>query len=250
MKLSVVIICWNSLGNLRLLLESMEGALAGVDSEVIVVDNGSDDPTADYLRVHYPHVLYRRLDRNYGVAYARNRGIEMAGGDYVWLLDDDTEINRRALGAMMTHMDANPQCGICACALCDGDGNVQESCKPYPGLMVKVRNVLGLGAANPYAAQMSGTEPFEPEYVIGACQLVRRSVFDRVGLLDQRIFYGPEDADFCLRARRAGWHTAYLPAVSIIHKWKRITSRRPLSRIGRAHMRGLLHFYRKHRRLL
>lgn len=249
MKLSVVIICWNSLPNLRQLLESLPEALSDIDSEIIVVDNGSTDSTADFMASRWPALTYLRLDRNYGVAYARNRGIERAAGEYIWLLDDDTVVNPAAVGAMLAYMDANPRCGICACALRDFDGNLQRSYKPYPGLGIKLRNLLGLRQADPYAAEVSRGEPFEPVYVIGACQLIRREAFDRAGLLDQHIFYGPEDADFCLRVRKAGLSVAYLPGVSIIHKWKRITTRRPLSKTGREHIRALLYFYVKHRRL-
>ena len=114
---------------------------------------------------------------------------------------------------------------------------------------VKLRNVLGIGKADPYANAMALGKPFSPFYIIGACQLIRRKTLEEVGPLDERIFYGPEDADFCLRAARRGWSTVYLPDVSITHHWKRITTRRPLSKIGRAHIRGLLHFYLKHRRI-
>lgn len=246
MRLSVVIICWNSLNNLRRLLESLPAALEGIDSEVIVIDNGSTDCTASYIAKNCPKVIYRRLDRNYGVAYARNRGIEIATGQFVWLLDDDTVVNREAPAALLSFMNAHTDCGICACALRDSDGNLQQSYKPFPSLTVKVRNLLGHPAADPYATEVAAAKPFEPVYVIGACQMIRREVFDEVGLLDQKIFYGPEDADFCLRARKAGWHVIYLPEPSIVHQWKRITNRRPFTKTGRRHIRALFYFYFKH----
>lgn len=248
-RLSVVLICWNSLANLQGLFDSLPSALAGIGHEIILIDNGSTDGTDSYVAATHPEIVYRRLDRNHGVAYARNRGIELASGRYIWLLDDDTVVNADAVRALSNHMETNPDCGICACALRAPDGALQRSYKQYPGLLSKLCGLLGLNSADFYAAEMSAGLPFEPEYVIGACQLVRREVFDDVGLLDEHIFYGPEDADFCLRARKAGWHVACLPSVSIIHKWKRITSRRPLSAIGRAHIRALFYFYRKHRRL-
>ncbi|MDE5660414.1 MAG: glycosyltransferase family 2 protein [Muribaculaceae bacterium] len=245
MKLSVVVICWNSLANLRALLASLPQALEGLEAELIVVDNGSTDSTGDYVRAEFQHAVYRRLDRNYGVAYARNRGIEMAKGDYIWLLDDDTVINRRAVEALTGYLDEHAECGICACALRDEAGLLQQSYKPYPSPVIKLRNLLRCPPADPYAPALAKGEPFEPVYVIGACQMIRREVFEAVGLLDQKIFYGPEDADFCIRARRGGWRVMYLPYVSIIHKWKRITNRRPWSKIGREHIRALIYFYLK-----
>lgn len=246
MKLSVVIICWNSLSNLRELLDSVPEALKGIEHEVILIDNGSTDATRQIVTSNYQWVHYSRLDRNRGVAYARNRGIEQSSGNYIWILDDDTIINSEAIANMLCYMDSHPDCGICACALRDLSGFRQASYKPYPSLAIKIRNIIGLPAPDPYVNKCG---PFEPDYVIGACQLIRREVISNIGMLDEKIFYGPEDADFCMRARADGWKITFLPNVSIIHKWKRITNRRPLSKIGRAHIRALLYFYIKHRRL-
>ena len=247
--LSLVVICWNSLARLRQLLDSIPAALAGIPHELILIDNGSTDGTDVYMAAHHPEIIYRRLDSNRGVAAARNRGIALAKGDYIWLLDDDTAINSAAIGEMLRFMDETPDCGICGCALRTPQGELQQSYKPFPSVGVKLRNVLGLRTADPYADAVAKGEPFRPFYIIGACQLIRRQTLAEVGALDERIFYGPEDADFCLRAARKGWSTCYIPAVSIVHHWKRITTRRPFSKIGRAHIRGLLHFYLKHRRL-
>lgn len=245
MKLSVAVICHNSLANLSRLLESVQSGLEGVSHEVVITDNGSTDGTDIFLAAHYPEVNYLRLNENRGVAFARNRTIERCRGELIWILDDDTVINARAARDMLHYMDSHPECGIAACALFSAEGERQLSYKPYPGFMLKLRNVVGIKAVDPYDGLVAGGEPFEPVYVIGACQLVRRRVFESVGLLDESIFYGPEDADFCLRARVAGWRIAYLPAPAIIHHWRRSTTRRPLSRLGRAHIRGLLHFYFK-----
>lgn len=249
MKLSVVIICWNSLSNLKELFASLPDALEGLDSEVIVVDNGSTDGTEAWLKQCGISHSYMKLDRNYGVAAARNKGIEEASGRYVWLLDDDTIINLEAARGLVEYMDSHPDCGIAACTLRAPDGALQRSYKPFPGIGMKVRNMLGMDSSDPYSAELAAGLPFEPTYVIGACQMIRRELFLKVGMLDSRIFYGPEDADFCLRVRKAGMHIAYLPNIEIIHKWKRITTRRPFSPIGRAHIRGLLHLYFKHRKL-
>ena len=80
-------------------------------------------------------------------------------------------------------------------------------------------------------------------------QMMRREVLDQVGLLDEAIFYGPEDADLCHRLREAGWKIKYLPQYSIIHTYYRRTQRKPFSRLGRKHIQGLLHFYHKHGRI-
>lgn len=256
MQLSVVLICWNSLAYLREALASLHDTLqAARDSEIIVIDNGSTDGTDRFIAGNYPHVIYRRLPENRGVAYARNRGMEIAQGDYIWLLDDDTIANRQALAAMLNYMQQTPQCGICGCRLVNARGETQQSYKVYPGLWVKVRNVMQsiFGNKNtgydPYATQMEQGTPFEPTYIIGACQLLRSTMVQQIGLLDEKIFYGPEDADYCLRARNKGWSIAYLPQASITHHWKRITNRNLFSPIARKHTAALIYFYCKHRKL-
>ena len=256
MQLSVVLICWNSLHHLQGALASLQEALTTeIDKEIIIIDNGSTDGTDLYIAQHYPTARYMRLPENRGVAYARNRGIELAQGRYVWLLDDDTIVNREAITTMLAYMEENPTCGMCGCKLVNSAGETQQSYKRYPGLSVKVANVLHTllrcrGAQrDSYAAEIAAGVPFEPEYIIGACQLIRHDVIEKIGLLDEKIFYGPEDADYCLRIRQAGMHIAYLPQVSIIHHWKRITNRNLFSPIARRHMAALIHFYCKHRRI-
>ena len=256
MQLSVVLICWNSLTYLREVLASLQDTLSVAgDSETIIIDNGSTDGTDRFITENYPNVIYRRLPENKGVAYARNRGIEIARGEYVWLLDDDTIVNSKALDAMLRHMQQTPDCGICGCRLVNTDGETQQSYKVYPGLWVKVCNVAHsifgkkTSTTDPYATELGMGKPFHPTYIIGACQLLRREMIGKIGLLDEKIFYGPEDADYCLRARKEGWETTYLPAVSIIHHWKRITNRNLFSPIARRHTKALLYFYCKHRKI-
>lgn len=249
MRLSVVIISWNSLPMLRRCLQALRPVLARPDVELIWIDNGSADGSAAYMAAEHPDAVTRLLPENRGVAFARNRGVELARGRYILFLDDDTEAAPEAIDELMRHLDTHPGTGVAGCALRDKDGHLQDSFKPYPGLWQKVRNVFrSKVGGKPRRVCLPDTVIY-PVYVIGACQMIRREVFARVGLLDEAIFYGPEDADLCIRARKAGWDTAYLPHVSILHHWRRITSRSLTSPASRRHIRALLHFWRKHRRL-
>lgn len=80
--------------------------------------------------------------------------------------------------------------------------------------------------------------------------MIRREVLDLTGLLDENIFYGPEDADFCIRVRNNGFKIVYLPQFSIIHHWKRVTNRKIFSKLACRHIQTLLYFYKKHHRYL
>ena len=263
MRLSVVIITYNALAFLKPCLESLREVLDSPDAELILVDNASSDGTVDYVKQHFPQIRLIELDRNRGISYARNRGIEKAVGEYVLLLDSDTVANREAIDGMVTYMDANPRAGICGCRLLSIDNKIQDSFKKYPSIGYKANNLLIAAAGKlkmkglvqslekrngryTYGDPALITSPFSPTYLIGACQMIRRAMIAETGLLDERIFYGPEDADFCLRAAKAGWEVVYLPQFGITHHWQRSTGKKIFSTLTFKHIKALLYFYRKY----
>lgn len=245
-RLSVVILTFNQAEATLRCLASLAESINASSDEIIVVDNGSVDATASLVEAAFPHVDYIRLPHNIGVAAGRNRGIAEARGEYILILDNDTIANPEAIEGLMAHLRDNPQCGIAAPRLIYPDGSCQESFKDYPGLMVKLRNVLGRRPFSPAVPDSI----IHPCYVMGACQMMRSALARQIGPLDENIFYGPEDADFCLRAAAAGFTIDYLPYMTIIHDHRHVTRRRILSPIGRRHIRGLLYFWHKHRRFL
>lgn len=218
------------------------------DVEIIVVDNGSKDGTMDLIKKEYASVTYIPLEKNHGVAYARNRALERSTGKYIWILDNDTEITEQVTKGMYDYMEAHKDVGLAGCKLVDADNLVQESCKLYPGIGEKVKNLLhSHGYRYAYGLEKMKSV-FEPEYLIGACQFIRRKAYEAAGPLDEKIFYGPEDADFCIRVRKSGYHLAYLPQFTVLHHCQRMTSSKVFSPLGRKHIRGLIHLYFKYRR--
>lgn len=249
MLLSVILITWNGRKLLSNCLKSMSFLLQREDVEVIVVDNGSEDGTIHFLQDKYPDITAISLDKNRGVAYARNRALERANGEYLWILDNDTELSEPVARGMIQFMKDNPGVGLAGCRLVDADGLLQESCKRYPGLGEKVKNILHRrGYRYAYGLEKM-KKRFEPEYLIGACQLIRRDAYEAAGPLDEKIFYGPEDADFCLRVKKAGFSLAYVPEFTVLHHCQRMSRSRILSPIGLKHIEGLVHLYFKYKRL-
>ena len=248
MRLSIIIITYNGLGFLTRCLDSLCDFIDKPDCEVIIVDNYSTDGTLDFLRNNYPQLPLILNSENRGVAAARNQGIARATGDKLLLLDNDTEATTTAINAMSHYLDEHPEVGLCSCRLVDKEGIPQDSCKPYPGLMIKARNVLGIGNKMRYIPSEEGI--IEPVYVIGACQMFTHEVVDKVGMLDEHIFYGPEDADWCLRIKQAGWRIHCLNNLTIVHDYRRSTRRSPFSKLGRMHIKALLYFYWKHKKLM
>ena len=268
--LSIILITWNSERFVVNCLESVLAATNGISREIILVDNGSADATRDLLQ---PYIRSGQIatfvprPTNGGVAKARNEGIRKANGRYIWLLDVDTVVNERAVRTLFDWMETNPGCGICGCKLFNSQGNVQDSCRKYPSFRFKLYNVLSsllaktglldwfkqridaLNESQFYHTRMAGSQPFQVEYIIGACQLIRAEVIVKTGLLDEHIFYGPEDADFCLRAAKEGWEVHYLPQVSFIHEYQQITNKRLFSRMSWIHTQALFYFFWKHKLL-
>lgn len=246
-KISFIIITWNGLNFMKSLLQSMENLIADKDYEVIVVDNGSSDDTAEYIRNHYNEIRLIELPANKGVSFARNRGLEIADGDYLFIIDNDMLINDEAVHGMYDFMENNPDVGICGCALRYGDGELQDNCKKYPGFICKFKRLLNIN--KPDYTYNPEEKPFDVTYLIGACQFIRRETFEQVGSLDENIFYGPEDCDYCLRTSKKGWRVTFVPQYSLIHYCQRITRSNPFSRIGRLHIRGMIYLYWKYKRL-
>ena len=264
-RLSVIIITWNAQQDIKPCLDSVLEAIVSRATEIIVIDNGSTDKTRDILESYRERINIILLQENNGVAVARNIGMEMAKGEYIWILDVDTIVNREAVDGMLDYLSSNPECGICACRLQSEGGEIQDSCRRLPYLKYKIRNLL-LGKTGKstftkklndkikkqneeqfYHKELSEGKPFEAEYLIGACQMFRKTIFDEVGFLDEKIFYGPEDADFCLRVYKKGYKIVCLPSLHIIHHYNRISNKKIFSRMSFRHLKGLLYFYSKHK---
>ena len=249
-KTSYIIISWNGRELLQDLLQSMRHQLQRTDIEVIVTDNGSTDGTLEWLHNTYPMVRVIALKENKGVAFARNRALEVAQGEYLLILDNDICITDEAISGLEDYMDSHPDVGMAGCRLQYPSGEIQESCKEYPSIRLKIKHVLFPNRKTfAYTSEVEANMPFEPVYIIGACQMLRATVYQEAGPLDEHIFYGPEDCDYCLRIREHGSKVIYLPSYYMVHHCQRKTTAHPFSRLGRAHIRALLYFYWKHKKL-
>jgi GT2 family glycosyltransferase len=250
---SIVILTWNSRALLDACLAALPAATAPLATEVIVVDNGSRDGTAELLAAR-PDVVTITNPTNRGVAPGRNQGLRVASGELVALLDVDTVAAPGSLAMLVARLRAVPGVGLVGPKLVDADGRLQYSCRRFPTLVDKIcrRLPARIGRALVDDVELRGwdhTGVRQVDYVIGACQVIRRTALDQVGLLDERIFYGPEDVDLCLRMHRAGWQVEYVPEAVVMHLERRLT-RKLLSVLTARHVYGLGYFFWKHGYLL
>ncbi len=255
--ISVVILTWNSEKHVIRCLSSLIKCMGSIDFEIIIVDNGSIDKTVETINRNFPFVTLIINKTNRGVAPARNQGISIARGKYILILDIDTLVYEDAIMLLINHMEQNLEVGLCGPQLCFEDGTIQNSCRRFPLLYTKVLRRINFKWAkellkNEYyikEKERAVNDPIYVDYVIGACQLIRYNAILDVGMLDDRIFYGPEDVDFCLRLWLKGWKVQYLSQATVIHYEQRITKKRFFSYITIKHVQGLLYFFIKHRYL-
>lgn len=229
------------------------------DVETIYVDNGSSDGSADAVTADHPDTAVVRLPRNVGGS-ARNAGMRRAAGRHVMFLDSDAVLTPGALDQLVAFLDAHPGVGLVGPRLVYPDGGPQSSARrlPAPYLPVLRRPPLSRWTEDSptvrHHLMLDELERWpdrtrEVEYVIGACQLFSSRAGRKAGELDPRIPFAPEDIDWCLRIRQAGFRIAYHPRATVIHSYRRTTRQHPISREAAKHLYGFGYFLWKwHRR--
>lgn len=262
MDISAVILTWNSEKYIEKCLTSLfkDAMNSNISLAVHVVDNGSTDKTLDILRdlhLKYSGFEVIELDRNYGTTHSRNIAIAKSESDYVLILDSDTEVKPGALKILIDTFSKVKNAGIVAPRLLYPDGSIQPSFKKIPTATIKLFKGLPLKKLNDIGVSMElydkkyyepeFKELFEPEYCISACWMVDRKAIRKVGLLDEHIFYAPEDVDYCLRMWLNGYKVIYNPTAEVIHYTQRVSHKS--KKLAILHVEGLLYYFWKYKYL-
>lgn len=249
MKLSIVIVSWNTKDLLEACLNTVYAYPLDQPFEVWVVDNKSKDDTVAMVRERFPQVELIASEENLGFAGGNNRAIPHCRGEYVLLLNPDTEVKPDALNALVAFMDAHPEAGAAGSRLLNGDGTLQTSCHPVPTLSREFWRMFYLDALVPYGSyDMSKWEvdqPREVDVLMGASLLLRKSVLEAVGLLDEGYFMYSEEVDLCFRLQKAGWRLYWVPQSQVVHYWGQ-SAKQVLAEMFLQLYRGKLLFFRKH----
>lgn len=211
MRVSAIIPVWNGEAHLTACLDALL-VQAGVELEVIAVDNGSSDGSAALLRQRYPAVRLIESERNLGYAGGCNVGLRAAGGDVLLLLNQDTVV-RPGWAATLYAALQDTSVGVVGCKLLYNDGLVQHA-----GGILRWPRAEADHWGHCEADDGRWDVPREPDYVSGAAWGMRRDTFERVGELDEGFwpaYY--EDDDYCLRVRQAGLRVLYVPRAVAVH---------------------------------
>jgi GT2 family glycosyltransferase len=194
--------------------------------EVIIVDNASSDDTLQMLAGEYPAVRLITNSSNLGFTHPVNQALQLSQGRYMLLLNPDTVVLPGAINELVGYIETHPEVGICGPKVLNGDGTLQKACKRGVSRPWATFSYFsGLYALFPHSKLFGGyllnyldeDKIHEVDGISGSCMLIRRSVVDQIGYLDERFFAYQEDADYCFQAKKAGWKVVYFPSAQIIH---------------------------------
>lgn len=256
-QLSFVILSFNSEAFLAQCFNSIMSHCQedGISYEIIVIDNGSTDGSLSVIKSYEER--YRQqfeaifLPRNRGTTYTRNLGLNRVTGQYICILDSDAEILSGSVKGILALLEKNRDIGIIAPQLVLDNGTIQNSVKKFPTFWHKlVKLPKALVKIKIIDNDFYKEFPFESETfvdsAISACWFLKKDLISGIGNFDEKIFYAPEDLDFCIRLYKAGKKIMYYPHVKILHHTQQISHRKPFSRISVSHLFGLLYYFKKH----
>lgn len=222
MDLSVSIVSWNTRDLLGQCLKSVYESAAGLDAEVIVVDNASLDDSVAMVRAKYPGTKLITNDRNVGFAAANNQAYSASSGRHFLLLNPDALCLGNALGSLVSFLDTDEASGAVGPLVLNPDGTLQFSWARFPTFLNEClgrldRSLPGISATPVTAEQVRELGPFETDWVGGCCLMIRRKAVEQIGQMDESLFMYCEETDWCLRLRRAGWSVMVHPEAEIVH---------------------------------
>lgn len=258
--ISVIIVNFNTENLLRDCLRSIYEKTSGLSYEIFVVDNASSDNSCTMVQYEFPEINLIRNTENKGFAAANNQAISLVKGKYIVLLNSDTVLINNAFGIMYDFMEDHDNAGICGPQLLNKDHSIQKSIAEFPS----IKKIIGS-----YVASVNRIKPlhdfnrFEPQYydytrqkkiagaaLTGACLMIRRSLFEEFGLLDEQYFFYLEEADWSLLVIKKGWEIWFVPEAKVMHylmasvKQNRNTELEIKVKIRQ--VKSLIYFYRKH----
>ncbi|MCB0730854.1 MAG: glycosyltransferase [Ignavibacteriae bacterium] len=224
--LSIIIVNYNVKEFLLNLLDSIQHASKKISSEVIVVDNNSDDGSISAIKTKFPSVITIENKNNVGFGAANNQGLEISKGKYILMINPDTLVNENTFEIMLKFLAENPNIGLAGCKVLNPDGSLQLPCRrSFPGPWVSFTKVTGLSKLFPKSkifakynlTYLDENKSYEVDAVSGSFMMMTRSAYEKVGGFDTDFFMYGEDLDLCYRVQKSGLKVFYVSETEIIH---------------------------------
>lgn len=253
MKLSIIIVSWNVREDLLTCLHSIEENKPSHTFEVIIIDNASTDGTVEAVTKDFPEVITIVNSENRGFAAANNQGIGKSLGQYLLLLNPDTIVHSHSLDILIKFMEYNNDVGACGPKLLNNNGTTQPSARRFPTFRGALYRYTVFRFLHIFKSEykkwlmkdFKHDKQMDVDQVMGAALMVRRSVIDKVGGMDESFFMYYEEVDLCYRIKQAGWRIIFIPEAVIIHSGGRSTGQIPVTK-RIVMLTSLLAFLRKH----
>ncbi|MGZ3939754.1 MAG: glycosyltransferase family 2 protein, partial [Flavisolibacter sp.] len=254
MRLSVIIVNYNVKYFLEQCLLSVQKSAAGLEVQVMVVDNQSKDGSLEYLQPKFPGVHFIDNERNAGFAKACNRGLKCAKGELVLFLNPDTIVPEDCFTKCLSFFDTHPDCGALGIKMIDGSGKfLKESKRSFPSPLTSLYKLSGLSLLFPksrvfgryHLGHLDKNFNHEVDVLAGAFMMVRKSLLEKVGGFDEDFFMYGEDVDLSYRIQEAGFKNYYLSETAIIH-FKGESTRRGSLNYVKMFYNAMSVFVRKH----
>lgn len=224
--LSIIIVNYNVKAFLLNLLSSLEMALKDYKSEIIVVDNASEDGSVEAVRKKYPKVNLIASNENLGFGKANNLALKKAKGKYIVLINPDTIVKENSFSNLIKFFEETPEAGIAGCKVLNPDGSLQLACRrSFPGPWTSFTKVSGLSRLFPKnkifarynLTYLDEDSTYEVDAISGAFMMLRKEVYEKVGGFDEQFFMYGEDLDLCYRIQKSGYKVYYVHTTEIIH---------------------------------
>lgn len=255
MKVSVVIVNWNAKHDVLKAVASVVAKTQDLAYEIIVVDNASSDGSVAALRERFPNLTIIASAKNRGFNGGNNLGIAKAQGEYILLLNPDTELSNNAIKILADYLDAHQEVGAVGPKILNDDGSIQLTCaRRMPTWWTEFNEAHLLGRVFPSSHFFTDNEirfwdhrdsrPIEA--LSGACMLFRKTVIEKRGMLDERYFIYGDDLDLCMQVAKAGYTLFYNSDAVIVHHGGHSTRQIPLKRIW-MDVTSKSYFFRKNR---
>ena len=224
LRISTVIVNYNTRDILKECLMNLRKSYER--TQVLVVDNNSQDGSRELIMENFPEVELLALNKNVGLAAGNNRGLDKARNDYVLFMGSDAFPHKKALSALVDYMDKNPETGICTGDVRLRTGAIdKDTHRGFPTPWVALTHFSGLGRLFPNSRLFNGyhlgyldmNTPHEIDLCTSHFMFTRKKIFDQIGKWDENFFVYGEDVDLCWRVKQGGWKIMYIPEAKIVH---------------------------------
>ena len=222
--LSIIIVNFNTADELRTCIQSVKKHTKEIRYEIIVVDNNSKDHSKAILESEFPDVTSYFLHYNSGFSIGNNYAMERSNSKYILLLNPDTALTENSFLQMYKFLENNNAAGAVGPVVKDIHGNFRLTIRNFPSLKLHLAEALNIKSlikrfslTKKQYAMIASEKSFEVDWISGGSFMVRRSIFNDIGGLDERFHLFAEDLDWCIRIKKSGWKVFCLPKIKIIH---------------------------------